>query len=388
MNILVATGFPPCSAGGGAWIIDQLMRGMNRDRFSWWSSSEQLSPQAQGAVKTFKSAQLPPRLIPHRRFTEIKTLLLRHLWAPHAVRGLRQFIKRQRPDLLWIIPHSWSIPIIHQAVRGAGIPWHISVHDFPYPPTSSLSWQSRFQPMLDDLYSGAVSRDVIGPEMGDELERATGSKADAYFRCSVEPEELDYIRNKPFLFATDKIRIGYPGTILAEDTFARFVEALRLIRPELPQPVEIHLFTGHNYRDRHWFDPTIIVEHGFLYGEELERAYRQCHWGLAIMPLEETNPRYSRYSFPCKFTRSLASGIPIISIGHGESALVRLASRYHLGPVIESGTPQDIAKYLLPALMQVEVTPQLRERLLQCAQMEFNAETNRARLTKLFFHDS
>ena len=95
---------------------------------------------------------------------------------------------------------------------------------------------TRFQRMVDDLYAGAVSRDVYMQETGDEMERTTGTKADLIIRCGAEPEEIESIRTKNFLQPQEKIRIGYPGTIIAEDTFARFIAALQLIRVELPRP--------------------------------------------------------------------------------------------------------------------------------------------------------
>src|ERR1035441_6427428 len=157
---------------------------------------------------------------------------------------------------------------------------------------------ARFQRIVDDLYAGAVSRDVYMQETGDEMERTTDCKADIIVRCGVEPEELAYVRAKPFLPPRDKIRIGYPGTIIAEDTFARFIAALKLLGPKLPLPLEVNLFGIHSYRNRSWFDASIIVEHGYLPEGELDRRYRNCNWGLAIMELDDSNPRYSRFTFP------------------------------------------------------------------------------------------
>lgn len=364
--------------------MDQLMRDIPADRMAWWSASGNLPEQAAGRVGRYKSGGLPPRLEPQRRLREIKTALIRHFWLPSAANGLRRFIAKEKPDLLWLVPHTWSIPVLHRTVMDLGIPWHISVHDFPYPPPSPRSWLASFQGMLDDLYAGASSRDVIGPEMAGDLEQRTGRKTDTFFRCSVEPEEFEHVRNKTLAPICDKIIIGYPGTILAEDTFARFIAALDLIREKLPLPVEVHLFTAHSYRDRAWYDPSLIFEQGFLYGEDLERAYRRCNWGLAIMPLKETNPRYSRFSFPCKFTRPLASGLPIICLGHPESSLIRLAIHYQLGPVLSLTEPAQIASALLSALSDLEASPRVRSEILRCAENEFNAERNRRRLKEAF----
>ena len=385
-KILVATSFPPDAPGGSAWLLYQLLRGVPPDRVSWWSSSGQAPPHSVERVGSFKSGHLPPRLVPQRRYTQIKAFLLEQIWVPLAARGLRAYIKAEKPDLLWILGYSWSIPVLHRAIRWLGIPWHITVHDLADSVglVSSLGANraTRFQRMVDDLYAGAVSRDVYMQETGDEMERTTGTKADLIIRCGAEPEEIESIRTKNFLQPQEKIRIGYPGTIIAEDTFARFIAALQLIRVELP--VEVNLFGVHSYRDRPWFDDTLIVEHGYLSEEEFDRRYLNCNWGLAIMELDDSNPRYSRFTFPCKFTRALAAGLPVISIGHPECTLTRFASQYQLGLVMTSSEPKVIADALQSTFSKPQGASQLRKEILRCVNSEFNAGVNRKNLHKLF----
>lgn len=385
-KILVATSFPPDAPGGSPWLLYQLLRGVPPDRVSWWSSSGEAPAHSVERVGSFKSGCLPPRLVPHRRLTQLKAFLLEQIWVPLAARALRAFIKKQNPDLLWVLGYSWSIPVLHRAVRGLGIPWHITVHDLADSVglVASLGAKraSRFQKMVDDLYADAVSRDVYMQETGDEMERTTGRKADLIIRCGAEPEEIESIRDKTFKLQEGKIQIGYPGTIIAEDTFARFIAALQLIRSELP--VEVNLFGVHSYRNRSWYDSSLITEHGYLSEEEFDRRYLNCNWGLTIMELDDSNPRYSRFTFPCKFTRSLAAGLPIIAIGHPECTLAQLAGRYKLGPVITASESPEIANALRKVFLQHQDSIELRNELLRCLNSEFSAEVNRTNLHQLF----
>jgi glycosyltransferase involved in cell wall biosynthesis len=387
-KILVATSFPPDIPGGSPWLLYQLLRGAPPGRVAWWSSSGTAPPHTTERVGTFKSGHLPRRLVPHRRFTQSKSFLLEQFWVPAAARGLRAFIAEQKPDVLWLLAYSWAIPVLHRAVRGLGIPWHMTVHDLADSVGLVRSMgperTRRFQGMIDDLYAGAASRDVYMRETGDEMERMTGCKADLVVRCGAEPEEIAYVRTRPSPAPSDKIRIGYPGTIVAEDTFVRFIAALKLLAPRLPRPVEVNLFGFHSYRDRPWFDDSIIVEHGYLAEDELDRRYRSCDWGLAIMELDDSNPRYSRFTFPCKFTRALAAGLPVIAIGHPECTLTQFSRRFQLGPVVTATEPPAIADALLPALSQPADSPALREEILRCLETEFNAELNREKLHELF----
>lgn len=387
-KVLVATSFPPDVPGGSPWLLYQLLRGVPPDRMAWWSSSGAAPAHTVERVGAFRSGHLPARLVPHRRYTQAKSFLLEQFWAPKAARELRAFIREQKPDLLWLLGYSWAIPVLHRAVKGLGIPWHITVHDLAdsngLVRSLGAGRAARFQRMVEELYAGAASRDVYMQETNDEMERVTGRKADLVIRCGAEPEELEYVRTKPIRPMGDKIRIGYPGTIVAEGGFVRFVEALQLLRSRLPVPVEINLFGIHSYRNRPWFDPSMMVEHGYLAEDELERRYRASDWGLAIMELDDSNPRYSRFTFPCKFTRALAAALPVIALGDPECTLTRFARRYRLGPVVSETEPAAIAEALFPALSQPADSPDLRAEILRCAETEFNAEQNRANLHALF----
>ena len=387
-KILVATSFPPSVPGGSPWVFDQLRRGIAPEKLSWWACGGTPPAACNVPLSQFKSGNQPPRLQPHIRFTQTKCFLLEQIWVPAAARGLRAFIRQQKPDLLWLLPYAWAAPVLHRAVQGLGIPWHITVHDLADTAWSvrslGLKRAHRFQHMIDELYAGAVSRDVYMQELVVEMERTTGRKADAVIRCGVEPEELEYVRTKPFPAPADKIRIGYPGTVVCEDTFARFIAALQLLKGQLPLPVEVNLFGPHSYRNRPWFDESLILEHGYLPEQELDRLYNRCSWGLAIMNLDDSNPRYSRFTFPCKFTRGLAAGIPLICIGHPESTLARLAKTYELGPVLTTSDPGEMAKGLAPALSAPGDPSRLRSEMLRCAETEFNAERNRQVMHAIF----
>ena len=387
-TIMMATSFPPKEGGGGGAIIRQLIRGIPAERLAWWSCTPAAPSETQHCAGHFRSGNLPSRLLPYRRFTETKSAILESFWVPSAAKGLQEFISQRNPDMLWLLSDFWAAPVLYRAVRDLGIPWHISVHDFA--DTAGVMRRlgkrraGRFRRMVEDLYAGAVSRDVVSPEMADELERVTGCKADHIIRCAVDPEDLDFVRSKQSVPPTDKLRIAYPGTIIAEETFSKFVAALRLVQRRLSLPIELHLFSGHSYRDRSWFDPSLIVERGFLFAKNLESAYQQCHWGLTIMELDDSNPRYNRFSFPCKFTQTLAGGLPNICIGHPQSSLIRLAGRYNLGPVITSSDVHTIAEALLSAFANPPGFPRLREEILRCVTEGFDADRNRQALYSSF----
>jgi glycosyltransferase involved in cell wall biosynthesis len=239
----------------------------------------------------------------------------------------------------------------------------------------------RFVNFTDTLYRNASSRSVISPAIADEMRRRTGIDCSNFFRCAVEPETIAQLRQPAPPPPEDVIRIGYAGTIIAEPTFALFVQALQSIRSRLKRRVEIHLYGSHSYRGRAWFDPDLIVEHGFISESELHRLYRAGTWGLAIMHLDESDPRYNHFSFPCKFTMSLAAGLPLICIGHPKTPLVELAKNYQVG--LHLTDPATLAERLAVGLEDFSRFPGYRVEILRCAEIEFNAARNRETMHRI-----
>ena len=388
-GILVVAPFPPDVPGGSPWLFYQLLRGYPRTRVSWWSVSGTAPKHTGERLSVYTQAGLPSRLVPHRRFRMIKGLLMEYCWVPYAAWHLRRFIKKQRPDLLWIIGYGWSIPVLHRVVGQLGIPYHMSVHDMADTDGQVFSLgkkrAEKFQRFMEELYAGASSRDVYSEEIGEELKRVTGRKQDLIIHCGAEPEEIARISEPRNQRPHDgKIRIGYPGTIISEETFALFMEALKLLPKHWLGRVEVNLFGTHSYRNLPWFDASLVVEHGYLPEDELDRLYRECDWGLAIMALDGSNQRYNEFSFPCKFARALASGLPVLSIASKETTLGRFAGRYPFTPVISERDPRKFAELLGRVLDSFPEQTGFRHQIAELVDGEFNAAKNRMLLHRLF----
>jgi glycosyltransferase involved in cell wall biosynthesis len=388
-KLLLAAVFPPGSAGGDWVLLKHLLRGFDWSRLSWWSMFGQPPDRTTPLGDRLACFNAPGRLSPNLRWQRTKGLIFESIIVPRAAEHLRDFIRREKPDMLWLISFGWSIPVLHRVVPRLGIPWHFSMHDMPdtAPAVRSLGAgrAARFMQMQRDLYAGATSRNVVCEAMAVEMEKTTGIKPELTLRCSVEPEAMEVLRKPPALPANPSaIRIGYAGTIIAEETFALFVAALQQIRGELPLPVEIHLFSAHDYKSRPWFDPSLIIDHGLVSHADLQKPYGECTWGLAIMHMGDDDPRYNRFSFPCKFTQALASGLPLICLGHAQSSLMQLAEKYRLGLMFTEPGADGIANTLRSGLADFSRFGEYRREALRCAENEFSAEKFRRALHSLF----
>jgi glycosyltransferase involved in cell wall biosynthesis len=236
--------------------------------------------------------------------------------------------------------------------------------------------------LADGLYTAATTRDAICQPMADDLRAKTGREG-AVNHAGLEQEDFDYLAKMPEA-QSGPIRIGYAGTIIAEKTFAAFARALARIRERLPQPVTLEFFGDHSYCAQEWFAPGWMNEHGNLAAAELSRALKDCTWGFAPMELTDDNARYNRFSLPTKFVSYLAVGLPIISLGHPESTIVRVASQYDLGLCVTNGEAEMLGAQLLAALAQPEAKRKYRAEIQRCALAEFDARRMRATLHENF----
>ena len=180
----------------------------------------------------------------------------------------------------------------------------------------------------------------------------------------------------------DTIRIGYAGTVVAQEAFAAFVAGVKAARAKTKRKIEIHLYSWHAYRDRPWFDPEIIIEHGSRTEEEVYQEYRKMNWGLVLMHTTDEDPRYNRFSFPCKFTSALATGIPLICMGHHESTLIQLSRRYDLGLLLTDEDQSRIGDILAAGLVDTSRLDHFLKEGARCANEEFSAARNREALNK------
>jgi hypothetical protein len=230
----------------------------------------------------------------------------------------------------------------------------------------------------DRLYARATTRDAICQAMVDDLFRRTGGLG-TIARAGLEQEDFDFLAAPP-LPTAGPLRIAYAGTIQVEDTFLLLVKALKIIQTKLPRPVALEFFGDHSYRDRPWFEPAWMNEHGNLSAPKLVTALKKCDWGFSPMAMTDNDPRYNRYSLPTKFVSYLGAGLPIITLGHPESSVVKMARAYDVGVCAQTTDVSDLAAQLAPALAEPSPAQKFRSEICRCASAEFDSRRMRATL--------
>lgn len=372
-RLLVATEFPPNASGGGPAVVRQALKDWPADNLYWWSCFPDRDAKFSQKVAAHQVAAIPPRLYPQRRLCLLRSWLMEQAWSRWAAWHLKKTLLTIRPDVIWLIPHAWSILPLHTVLPGTNIPFHVSAHDYPDIRGGiarfGLGRCRRMATMMDDLYIKAISRDAICRPMVADLQARTGCDGNV-FHAGIEQEEIEYVAGKTET-RLDKIRIAYAGTIIVEEAFEFFVTALGQIRRQFPMPVWLDFFNEQSYRSREWFDAAWMREHGHLATAELARALRDCTWGLTAMSLADDDPRYNRFSFPTKSVTYLRAGLPILALGHPESSLIKMAGTYKIGLCTSTNNGDQLQRQLLAELAEPQPFLKYKSEILRCISAEY-----------------
>ncbi len=381
-RLLVATEFPPNASGGGPAVVRQMLRQYPAEKIYWWSVFPDLDSKFGQKVAAHEVARIPAKWYPQRKYPLVKSWALEKLWVPWASNHLKKTLRKVNPEAIWIIPHNWSIPPLSQTLSSA-VPFHISIQDYvnihDHPSRFGEDRCKNMESQLDHLYSSARTRDVISAPMQIDLKQRTGFEADQILRAGLEEEDFLFLKNSQSS-SQQKIKIAYAGSILVPETFEIFVRALATVRKKLSSILSLELFGAHSYQNYSWFDSSWMNEHGNLNEEDLKKSLRECTWGFCPMSLTDSNPNYNRFSLPTKFSTYLASGLPVLTIGHETSSVMNLARIYNPGFSSSTDDPAILAEELLNVLSEPSPRERFRNAILECAVNEFDAAKMRDQL--------
>ncbi len=405
-RLLVATEFPPNASGGGPAVVRQMLKDWPAEQLTWWSCLPESDQRFGQKTSSHHVALMPEKLRPHIRFSQIKSALLETFWVPWAARHFRKTVEAERPEAIWVIPHDWSILPISRAIGTPSpaslikmgttgtlsLPYHVSMHDYVdvhnAPKRFGIERCARLVKSCDAVYSGALTTDAISKEMAADLEQRTGKAASGIIRYGIEATRIEELTARKFNARKDAIRVGYAGSILVEKEFSLFVQALRKAREVIAKPIHLYLFGANPFSSKPWFDSSWMVEKGNLPEFELYKELEQCDWGFSPMSLTDDDSRYNRFSFPTKFITYLAAGLPVITLGHPESSVVKMARSYDVGLCSSTTDPEALSGQLRAALSDPDPWEHFKGEILRCAQTEFNAEKMRRKLYECLGRDA
>jgi glycosyltransferase involved in cell wall biosynthesis len=392
MRLLIATDFNPGSPGGGPTVVCQMLKGFRKEghQIYWWSCrypnpNDELFP-----VDGHKFAPIHPRLMPAKRVTRLKALLLYYGWVHFASHSLKTAIKLFKPHHIWTIPHDWSILPIHNVlVKNSKfrIPFHTTIQDYPDVHGNASRWgvsiaRNIVEKQLD-IYRSASSNDATSRPMLDDLYHITGKRGFQMIHEGLEKKDFERIKGIKNKKHNQQIRLAFAGTILAEPEFETFIAGLKLARAK-ESKLCLEFWSGFSYKSKSWFDSSWMKEHGNVNRDRMVDQISDCDWGVITMPFDRDSLRYSQYSFPTKFISYLAAGIPPIILGRKDSAVMKMADQFDLGLRLVSHDAKTIAVNLNETIWQENTSEKYNQRIIDCSHRYFDANVMRKNLWACF----
>jgi hypothetical protein len=378
--------------------VRQLLVGYPADRIAWWYCRETGARDvADLHVRSLHRWLLPARLLPQRRLQALKGAILEHLWVPLAARHLRRTVAEVKPDLIWVLLYGWPILVTRSALSTSGrsgtrapgsprfgVRLHTSFWDFPDNADGVRNLgATRAQRMLDAIWHlirRANSLDGICQPVLEEIKRQTGRDDTILVHSGFEPNHLRVLESAASSPADNTIRLAYVGTIITEGSFLQMLAALDRVRKSAVKPVVLEFYGARGYRNRPWFNPDWMIEHGVFSDQGLVESLRRCSWGIVVMDLEGKDVRYSKFSFPNKIGTYLSAGVPVLGFGNSQSSLSEIMRDFPIGRFTNAIDEPSLETFLSSALGVPQPRSDFREDILSCARTEFNAELIRARL--------
>jgi glycosyltransferase involved in cell wall biosynthesis len=396
-RLLVATEFPPNAAGGGPAVVRQMLKYWPTDCLFWWSCLPERDQRFGQNVAAHCVAKIPGRLYPNQRLSRLKAWMMENFWTRWSANHLRKTLARFSPDVVWAIPHLWAIPPLAKVLPHGNIGFHTTVQDYPdchsHGNKLGNARTKRLSALSDLIYASAATRDATSHPMLEDLAKRTGKPGRQMLHAGIERENFEWLNglsidrkrlltegNEENKGQMDGIRIAYAGTIVVEKDFSLFVDALKSLRGQLREPLTLHFFGYHSYRSRSWFDQEWMQEHGNLPESELTKELRKCTWGFSPMALTDDDPRYNHFSFPTKFISYLAAGLPVITLGHPQSSVAKMAVQYNVGPCITVADIESIHQELISTFAIQNPAEYFRSAIMHCAHVEFDADLMRSNL--------
>src|SRR5262249_338466 len=144
-------------------------------------------------------------------------------------------------------------------------------------------------------------------------------------------QHLKALEDSPPSADDGPLRLAYVGTIISEKAFLEMLASLNKLRTTATKPLVIEFYGARGYKNRSWFDPAWMVEHGIFSDLGLVESLQRCSWGIVVVDPEGEDLRYSRFSFPNKIGTYLSAGVPVLGIGHETSSLAEVMRRHTVG---------------------------------------------------------
>ncbi len=308
----------------------------------------------------------------------------REVYAPYLAHKGAAFGKKHGVNLLWAVLDSPLV--IYTAYRVAkllNIPMVVTVWD---PPETFGVWQSQAKVTLQNLLSEfdknmrmAIRHGVASENMADSYREKYGITP---FVQIHGPHRDQWLQPRETSTDPTVFRIGFAGSIYADNTWAALMEAMHRCNWTLAGRKVVIRIASANLR---WHTQREVnMEYiGFHPFPKVLHELNDCDACYLPYWFEKEFVESVRYCFPNKLATYLAARQPVIFHGPEDSSPTRFFKRFPIGVRCHSLEPEKIIEDLTP----LAADPQMRTNAIkggkQALEEEINEDVFRSRFEKL-----
>ena len=227
-RIALLTWCSPSSHYAGGAAIRRLLSRMPADHVRWCGFHAQTEPAP--ALPPYRA--FPPRAL-HWRLNgaAIEHWSVELLHARRLAARMWEWLEPFQPQILWVVPEMWAVPVGAALAGLSGLPVHATVHDSPESAGIAglpVGYRRRYIRTLRRFLHGANSVDAVTEALLAHL--ADGGALAARARTLVIPPSIgpaDVRQPPPAAPGTDEIVVGLCGSFrIAPTQWRGFLEAL------------------------------------------------------------------------------------------------------------------------------------------------------------------
>ena len=296
------------------------------------------------------------------RITRKYSWLIANVYAQLYWKKVLNMIDKEKIERLWVDTDILSLLILKKVFNRTNISFHITVYDDPFTNRFYAPFQTKFEPILKDLFYVAKSIDTPTLMLAEHY-RSMGYINE---NCQISESLVGTFKKQtnPPIIQNEIEKIGLAGSIYGIDALNNFLDVIE--GSFINSNIEFHLRTNVpkvylKYIERYYpaISRNIIIK---PFVSENELAYKLQEYDLLYLPMmfDEKYRFKTDTSFPSKTHNYLASGIPIIVHAPESSSLYQFFNKNKIGHLINT-LDQDAIKGSIIQLERREYRESLSE---------------------------
>lgn len=372
LKILFIQQFPLTAQGGGAVILDRLIRhkpeaceivcAYEKNTFEYNGKSLHNHIGLKSIKRNFRYGI--GRLICIGVFQFGDFLFTKHL---------RKVISDERPDVIHLTSHGLLFKDAIKIVSKINIPFFVSIHDDWHSTISSCISNKKAKNILRKYLIKSASNFVISEEMGEYLKSNLIIKDYEVIHDGIT--SADKTVKKYSSIISDELNILYVGMLFETQlkTINTFIDAIENIN--LVEKINVHVCSNSSLEVIKPHRKVSIINHGWVSEDYIMNLGKIMHGGILPISFSSKDALFYKTSFMTKIPFYVRLHLPIICISPSYSSSYKVIQKDGIGILIDKLDSSLIQEQISRFINLILDNPNIFEsRILESIDNRFNFE--------------